>query len=83
MKAILVIDMTDECPNCYLCEQRNVYCLPVKRYVDDFENGKPSWCPLRPLPQLKNISDRKITYEELRERIGWNTCLDEITGETE
>lgn len=81
MKAILVVDMSDGCPECPLCENRNVYCLPVKRYVDDFENGKPSWCPLKPMPKAKRL-DTKDLFVNTENR-GWNDCLAQIMGETE
>ena len=46
MKAFLTIDMPTECVECSLCDPKDVICVPMRRYVDDFENGIPDWCPL-------------------------------------
>lgn len=39
-------------------------------------DGKPDWCPLRPLP-------KRYDEGQMREQKGWNACLDEITGDVE
>lgn len=41
--------------------------------------GKPDWCPLKPLPEKKEERDwrSKLSLEWVR---GWNTCISKITG---
>lgn len=82
MKAILMIDLPKDCWDCHLVDEwencnaikvtSNKYGMSIKQYGKE----RPSWCPLRPLPQR---------YDEgaMREQKGWNRCLDEILGETE
>lgn len=82
MKAILVIDEMPsecgwECP-CYrennACEGMCTETLKSTPFTDE----RPSWCPLKPLPQEDNPSifptEREVMYAT-----GWNDCLREIT----
>ena len=102
MKAILVIDMPNTCEDCHLRLALDRYrCINTKenrlRWCGD-EDGfytsdtKPSWCPLRPLPQ--KTSGHGKTYCMVNSRVssipaygeydrGWNDCLDAITGDTD
>ena len=78
-KAILVIDMpkacADGCP--VMCRARGI-------------NHRPTWCPLRPLPQKKDVNlpnDRVWSKDEIMAythgiSVGYNECLDDL-GETE
>lgn len=89
MKAVLVIDMPKTCKGCqlYLKGEPNEWCYALKHGLDD--STKPTWCPLRPLPQKKEIIKEKYNEhvvdmwcEDEWTANGWNKCLDEITGET-
>lgn len=74
MKAVLVIDMPTDCIKCPLGDGYCWNVFPIK--------GKANDCPLRPLPQRKEIRN-SIQYRGLAEKYhkeGWNDCLDEITG---
>lgn len=60
MKALLVMDMPENCYNCGLCYGHSV-CVAKRDYRGrDFgkvprevpETGKPDWCPLKPHPEL-------------------------------
>ena len=78
-KAILVIDMPNSCNEC------EVRCTgyTAKDYA---EKGikRPSWCPLRPLPQKKGKYGEAHEYDtDIHYEIGWNECLAKITGERE
>ena len=42
--------------------------------MEDIET-KPNWCPLKPMPQKKEILDSRM-----KTAIGWNECIDEILG---
>lgn len=87
MKAILVIDMPDDCPVCPMAHWNKIdeftgcdavsgkkYAINDKEYAES--SSRPSWCPLRPLPQK--------TYAEFPDPYkygfadGWNRCLEEI-----
>lgn len=90
MKAILVLEMPKSCRDCkltYLDTGDDAYFgVNVQRCIfDDAEADTDERyydCPLRPLPQKKELFG-KPTLDKMAEYIGWNDCLDEITGETE
>lgn len=71
-KAILVFD---KMPNS--CDECEVRCggYTAKDYA---QKGikRPSWCPLKPLPQ-KHTSVIENSYAEGR-KDGWNACIEEL-----
>ena len=82
MKAILVIDMPNNCEEC------KIIYLQGHGESSICDSGdwskRPSWCPLRPLPHKKNTDMRLSAMDEwleYSERIGYNKCIDEILGE--
>lgn len=92
-KAILVIDMPKSCYKYPMMfdDGNGIWCgverdkdgdmhMRVHYYCD--ENGRASWCPLRPMPSYKAV-DLNDTRDVVMFCHGWNTCLNEITGETE
>ena len=88
MKAILVIDempiKCEDCPLHYRKRQDIYRCEMTHKNIR--LNSKPSWCPLKPLPQKK---EETFAYwiahcnDPESYICGWNACIDEITGETE
>lgn len=85
-KAILVIDLPKSCYKCPMMfdDGNGIWCgverdkdgdmhMRVHYYCD--ENGRPSWCPLRPMPQKKEIAEQIV--EQINAKIG------EIIGETD
>ena len=85
-KAILVIDLPKSCYKCpMMFDDRNgIWCgverdkdgdmhMRVHYYCD--ENGRASWCPLKPMPQPKKITREWLEGEYEN---GWNDCLEEI-----
>ena len=50
-------------------------------YMDGV-SGVPDWCPLKPMPSYK-VVDLNDTRDVVMFCHGWNTCLNEILGETE
>jgi len=80
MKAVLVIDMPNRCWECPIHYLNICEANQYKVGWENGRNGKPDWCPLKPLPQ-------KLPPNELGNmslyKSGWNACLDAITGETE
>ena len=80
MKAILVIDMPTNCAECKLIHLQGIgeaICNAV-----DWEE-RPSWCPLKPMPDYNWHEEDKENECEEWYRNGWNDCLDAIAGETE
>jgi len=88
MKAVLVIDeMPKDCYDCTLCTEDEIYgkhtfiCIGYNAEIEDI-GAKAEWCPLRQLPSYKAV-DLNDTRDVVMFCHGWNTCLAEITGETE
>ena len=95
-KAVLVIDMPKSCGECPFCRGLNE-CKVKKYLVRDrlctiftvdaqiMEGGKPSWCPLRELPEKQDTiiyeNDDWGTVDLKTKGEGWNACLDDILGE--
>ena len=74
-KAVLVMDMPENCFKCKLQNWANCK-ITNKCHVG---GCRPDWCPLRELPE--KIPELKSGYEEVStsiHRVGWNACLDEI-----
>lgn len=91
-KAVLVMDMPECCADCYcssfetINKKLNLICGATGEDANNV--GKPDWCPLRELPERKPESERRECEGSARgtwqvpllENMGWNACLDEITG---
>ena len=80
-KAILVIDnMPVQCDKC------EVRCdgYTAKEYAEK-SIKRPSWCPLKPIPEKRNCGKKTSEAGKIFEAWcwGWDACIDEITGETE
>lgn len=95
MKAILVIDeLPKSCYECPLSHSEAGFfgdiCDSVCTVLDRTNivfmdgTGRPSWCPLRPLPSKRRKPFTKTfgTPYNIGKAEGWNRCLDEILGET-
>ena len=87
MKAVLVINMPRTCEYCqFICSSDGG--SPWLCAVSSAKNTmmtykcKPSWCPLKLLPERDNES-HVLPALELDEWYseGWNDCLNAITGE--
>ncbi len=59
MKAILVVDMPENCSECS-CEQNGI-CLAKSDAVESID--RPLWCPLKPIHALKSAGHDYIVYE--------------------
>ena len=83
-KSILLIDTPENCYSCCLHEPiRNwAYCAVKLKRIDD-SSVKPDWCPLKPLPEKKEYIVPIDNIESQKDiiAVGWNTCINEITGE--
>lgn len=87
-KAVLVIDMPDNCGLCLmarLCNENYVMCSidrMTMRPLNEAINNRPDWCPLAPIPERAtepiDLEDVGKDYSD-GSMDGWNACLDEIT----
>ena len=86
MKAILVLEMPENCFKCKLQDWANC------RIVKGCHTGdtRPDWCPLKPVPQKKEEKQYCgngvfgiNTAMETRFNQGYNACIDEILGDKE
>lgn len=98
-KAILVLDMPNECDGCPCLNQKLWECQADKKRRSSDE--RPSWCPLKPLPEklyveansIEDVMPSEFDIDKFALKIrldadklcalGWNACIDEILGETE
>lgn len=81
-KSVLVIDTPENCRSCYLCGfTLNLhYCRGKLKDIKD-TSVKPDWCPLKPLPEKMTIPRGARNTDGLEYACGYNTCINEITGE--
>ena len=86
-KAVLLMDIPETCLDCNLCvldTDGSISCYYNKREICSNvgeNNSRPNWCPLRPLPDRKEITETYKWEDRLPSfKCGWNWCLDEITG---
>lgn len=79
-KAILVMDMPDDCPMCKFFDlDGQCHAVDAENpWSTDPDKVKPDWCPLRELPEKANHPDY---CDNGRFDKGWNACLDEILKE--
>lgn len=84
MKAILVIEMPKDCVE---CNQFAFECCHTMKREIERENivqcKRPSWCPLRPMPEKIDIPFKGRANGIFTKCRGWNACVDAILGETE
>ena len=86
-KSVLVIDTPESCRSCYLrgFTLALQYCKVESEHIKD-TSVKPDWCPLKPLPdkmKLTGLYGREYFQSNGKMpsyKIGWNDCIDEITG---
>ena len=73
-KVMLIMDMPSSCGEC-VCfhESANDICVKAKREVKIDE--KPTWCPLREVPQKMELYGVRDGFAR-----GYNVCIDEILG---
>ena len=86
-KSVLVMKTPEKCLDCNLCVldmDGSISCYYNKREICSNvgeNNSRPEWCPLRPLPDRKEITETYKWEDRLPSfKCGWNWCLDEITG---
>ena len=96
-KSVLVIDTPENCLDCQFCYELDEGIEACCSISDDDKDasimkkidceygycqGKPDWCPLKPLPEEKEYIVPIDNVESQKDiiAVGWNACLREITG---
>lgn len=95
-KGIIVVDIPKRCKECQFCrnyvinpyaggleDTHDIHCVTYGNKVLERipKDGKPDWCPIKPMPEKKMCSRSiYITTEEYHQRKGWNKCIDKIEG---
>lgn len=86
-KSVLVMKTPEKCLDCNLCvldTDGSISCYYNKKEICSNvweNNSRPEWCPLKPLPDRKEITETYKWEDRLPSfKCGWNWCLDEITG---
>lgn len=93
-KSVLVMNTPENCLDCRFCyeldEGAEACCsisdddkdVSLMKKIDceyGYCQGKPDWCPLKPLPEEKKEEywRSKLSLAWIR---GWNTCISKIKG---
>lgn len=89
MKGIIVVDKIPE--NCRNikgeeeigCPFGGMVCQVKQKDVMSHvvEGTKPDWCPIRPMPEKKELTGDVSNVKSISEesiKIGWNDCIDEM-----
>lgn len=86
-KSVLVIDTPKDCGDCPCLHDELWMCQADTEHREAEYSGRPSWCQLRHLPELRDEHYQCDNWELERvinaESRGFNWCIDEIMGEKE
>lgn len=57
--------------------------LMTEEHYDCESKSRPDWCPLKPMPEKKEYIVPIDNVESQKDiiAVGWNACVNEITGE--
>ena len=93
-KSVLVIDTPENCISCSISRDCSdilgtcAFCPITGKCVFGKDAEMiPKWCPLKPLPEKMKVTGLyngeyfKAGGKPPSYKIGWNKCIDEITGE--
>lgn len=83
-----------DCPMCFKAEEMSIDFLVYKHlytcrfvpsdvedfYIENIAKGKPDWCPLREIPDKKEMCGKYPQLDGITRsyKVGWNACIDEI-----
>lgn len=90
MKAVLVVDMPENCEECQFYDGDCCYATGVKKWgglsfrsVDNWKI-REEWCPLKSMPKKKGVYQETGLMTDVINltNVGWNACLDEIQNES-
>lgn len=77
-KSVLVIDTPENCGKCRFVNE--FWCRVNGRILPQYDEIL-GWCPLRPLPEKMDVGNIDNIHNFNR-AVDWNTCIDEIAGES-
>jgi hypothetical protein len=94
-KSVLVIDTPENCLDCQFCYELDEGVEACCSISDDDKDtnsmkkidceygycqGKPDWCPLKPLTDKKEYVDPTSSAKANKNiiAVGWNTCINTI-----
>lgn len=94
-KSVLVLDTPENCLDCRFCYESDEGVEACCSISDDDKDtsltkkidceygycqGKPDWCPLKPLPEKKEYVDPTSSAKAKKNiiAVGWNTCINMI-----
>lgn len=93
-KSVLVLDTPENCISCSISRDCSAiletctFCpITGKCVLDKEAETIPDWCPLKPLPEKMKLTGNyngeysKTGGKTLGYKVGWNACINEITGE--
>lgn len=80
-KSVLVIDTPENCGKCKFIS--GFWCRAMYGRRVPNNDVIPNWCPLKPLPEKKEYIVPIDNVESQKDiiAVGWNACVNEITGE--
>ncbi len=80
-KSVLVMNTPENCKSCIHISTFYPFCRINCRDIKD-TSTKPDWCPLKPLPERKEYIVPIDNVESQKDiiAVGWNACIDAITG---
>ena len=87
-KAMLIMDMPKYCNDCDFVLDSLGYCARHHEHIPNYnfyseKNEKPTWCPLREVPQKIGIDEAlKMPRDGCIADVirSYNACIDEILG---
>lgn len=90
-KGIIVVDIPEYCCRCpfEICGGDKYYCdiyetLNIAKKATPLPDRqiKPDWCPIRPMPEKKEVCGRYSQPDGVTAsfKVGWNACIEEILG---
>lgn len=82
MKAVLVIDMPENCEDCPCVYEEAWMCQVDLDHDERCCEGRPDWCPLKPLPEPLDLNKFPQGADTRMIAIGYNTFRDELLGDT-
>ena len=81
-KSVLVIDTPENCGKCKFIS--GFWCRAMGDRRVPNNDAISGWCPLKPLPEKKEYIVPIDNVESQKDiiAVGWNKCIDEITGKS-
>ena len=84
-KSVLVMETPENCGKCKFISELWCRAMGDRRVPNN--DAIPDWCPLKPLPKKMKVTGIyngeyfKAGGKPPSYKIGWNACIDAITGE--